>query len=52
MKGSSANLPGTLSALILRKQAYCRRGSASTKQRESRESRVVSRPQWHTDRLM
>ena len=42
MKVLSANLPGTLSELILSKRAWCRHRSISVKENESQAPRVVS----------
>lgn len=52
MKGLSVNLPGTLSELILRKQAYCRHRSISVKEHESQVPRVVSSPPLLPNRMM
>lgn len=51
MRASSSDVPGTASALTLRNQTYCRKGSASVKERKSQEPGVLSRPCPLTDRL-
>lgn len=53
MKGLSVNLPGTLSELILRKQAYCRHRSISVKEHgHPRCLGIVSSPPLLPNRMM